>query len=143
MKMKILFSTIAIIFIIFVHLPMCFAYEENPNPEIPSKPTGDSSLGDILSSAEGFVSEGAAQEGVQEKTDETHPFSITLTNILITIGTVLAVIYASVLGIKFMIGAAEEKAEVKESLIPFVIGCAIVYGGFAIWSIMVNIGRSL
>ena len=42
-----------------------------------------------------------------------------------------------------MIGSAEEKAQIKDALIPFIIGCIIVFGAFGIWKIFVNIGNSL
>ena len=56
-----------------------------------------------------------------------------------TIGVIVAVIGIIFLGIKYMTGAAEEQAKVKETLIPFVIGCIVVFGAFAIWSAVVNI----
>ena len=114
----------------------------------------DINIDDVFSGADSFMleiykdqdqeTEGSQATGakVTEITNKLQPFSISLSNIFITIGTILAVIYASVLGIKFMMGAAEEKAEVKESLVPFVIGCVVIYGAFFIWKIMVNIGKS-
>lgn len=44
------------------------------------------------------------------------------------IGSVLSVIVLSILGIKYMIGSAEEKAEYKKSMIPYVIGAIMVFG---------------
>lgn len=64
-------------------------------------------------------------------------------NILLIIGMAVAVVIASILGIKFMIGSMEEKAQIKESLIPFIIGCIVVFGAFGIWKIFINIGSSL
>lgn len=70
-------------------------------------------------------------------------FSNTFSNILIGIGTAIAVIYSVILGIKFMLGSMEEKAEIKESLVPFIIGCIVLFSAFAIWKMAVNIGNSL
>ena len=64
-------------------------------------------------------------------------------NVFLTVGIVLAVIIAAVLGIQFMVGSVDEKAKVKESLLPFVIGCVIVFGAFGIWSIIINIGNNI
>ena len=38
-----------------------------------------------------------------------------------------------------MISSAEEKAEVKKMLIPYIVGCIVVFGGFGIWKLVVNI----
>lgn len=140
---KIFVSLIIVLFSLCINIQICFAGAENPNPDIPDRPVGDGTLKSIISGAEDFAREGASQEGVEEKLDELQPFSLTVTSIFITIGTILAVIYISIMGIKFMMGSVEEKAEIKENLIPFIIGCAVVFGAYIIWSIMVNIGRSL
>ena len=38
-----------------------------------------------------------------------------------------------------MVGSMDEKAKVKESLIPFVIGCVIIFGAFGIWKLIATI----
>ena len=43
-----------------------------------------------------------------------------------TVGTIVAVLVLVVLGIKYMMGSAEEKAEYKKTLMPYVIGAVIV-----------------
>lgn len=42
-----------------------------------------------------------------------------------------------------MVASAEDKAKVKEALIPYVIGCAVIFGAFTIWSIAVNLGQNI
>lgn len=42
------------------------------------------------------------------------------------IGIIGAVIGIAILGIKTMIGSLEEKAEYKEKILPFIIGCLII-----------------
>ena len=44
------------------------------------------------------------------------------------IAVVAGVIILSIIGVKFMVGSAEEKAEYKISLIPLVVGIIIVMG---------------
>ncbi|MCI8481836.1 MAG: hypothetical protein HFJ27_01800 [Clostridia bacterium] len=41
------------------------------------------------------------------------------------------------LGIKFMISSAEDKAKVKEALIPYIAGCVVVFGAFTIWRLVI------
>ena len=52
---------------------------------------------------------------------------------------VVAVIIGLVIGIKFMVSSVEEKAKIKELLLPYVVGCGVVFGAFGIWSLVVNI----
>ena len=55
---------------------------------------------------------------------------------------VLGILIGAILGIKFMIGSVEEKAEIKAALVPFIIGCVVVFGAFGIWKIVVTIGNN-
>lgn len=43
-----------------------------------------------------------------------------------TVGTIAAVITLIILGIKYMMGSAEEKAEYKKTLTPYIIGAVLV-----------------
>lgn len=62
-----------------------------------------------------------------------------LFNSLLTIGTVAAVIVGAVLGIQFMVGSVEQKAKIKDSLIPYVAGCIVIFGAFGIWKLVITI----
>lgn len=63
----------------------------------------------------------------------------TIYNILLTIGIALTVIIGGILGIKFMIASAEDKAKIKEAMIPYVIGCIVIYGAFFIWKTVIMV----
>ena len=71
----------------------------------------------------------------KEKLDEA---SDDIFNMLSSIGMVIAVIVGMILGITFIVTSADEKAKVKESLMPYIIGCIVIFGAFGIWKIMVN-----
>ena len=43
------------------------------------------------------------------------------------------------MGINFMVQSVEDKAKIKESMIPWVIGIIISFGAFGIWQITINI----
>jgi len=47
-------------------------------------------------------------------------------NIVRTVGTVAAVVTLIILGVKYMMGSAEEKAEYKKTLMPYVLGAVLV-----------------
>lgn len=63
----------------------------------------------------------------------------TLYNIFFLGGIAIAAIVGTFLGIKFMTESTEGKAKIKEALIPFCIGCFIIFGGFTIWKITMNL----
>lgn len=43
------------------------------------------------------------------------------------IGTILAVATLIILGIKYMMGSTEEKAEYKKTMLPYIIGAVLVF----------------
>ena len=64
--------------------------------------------------------------------------------IITTIGSILSVVVLIILGIKYMMGSVEEKAEYKKTMMPYIIGAALVFAASAIagivYSIATNIG---
>ena len=53
-----------------------------------------------------------------------------------TAGIVLSVIVLAVLGIKYMLGSAEEKAEYKKTLMPYLVGAILIFGASTIAQIV-------
>lgn len=49
-------------------------------------------------------------------------------SIITTIGIVVSVIVIAVIGIKYMLGSAGERAEYKKTLLPYLIGAALTFG---------------
>ena len=43
------------------------------------------------------------------------------------VGSIAAVVVLVVLGIKYMMGSAEEKAEYKKTMIPYIIGAVLIF----------------
>lgn len=99
------------------------------------------SWGDVFGSADNFVEIGSS--GSEIDAGEVKKISDTIYNTLLTIGIVLSVIIGAVLGIKFMVSSVDEKAQIKEALIPYVVGCVVVFGAFGIWKLVMVIGSSL
>ncbi len=50
-----------------------------------------------------------------------------IVGILQTVGVVLSVVILTVIGIKYMMGSAEEKAEYKKTFMPYIIGAALIF----------------
>lgn len=104
-------------------------------------------LSDVITGGDGFISAGENANNLtfdkdilENKLQETSSY---VYNILLFIGMAVALIIAGILGIKFMIGSTEEKAQIKDALVPFVIGCVVIFGAFGIWKIFVTIGNGL
>ena len=100
--------------------------------------TQAANLDGIMSGADDFINKGTNGTNVidQYQLEET---SDLIYNILLGISMVLAVIVGMILGIKYMMSSTEEKAEIKETLIPYVVACVITFGAFTIWKIVINI----
>lgn len=101
-----------------------------------------SGLSNVFSGGDSFILAGKNGDAKIDN-DKLKSASSDIYNILLVIGICVAVIIISVLGVKFMIGSVEEKAQVKEALIPFIIGCVVVFGSFGIWKIVTELGSMI
>ena len=66
-----------------------------------------------------------------------------IVRVISTIGVVVSVIVLVVLGIKYMMGSAEEKAEYKKTLMPYIIGAGLVFAASAIATVVYNFASSV
>ena len=55
------------------------------------------------------------------------------------LGIIIAILVGMFLGIKYMMGSIEEKAELKETLIAYVVGCIVIFGAFGIWKLVAEL----
>ena len=124
------------------------AYGEDPiyqNPEMTdTTKTPAGTIEGVIQDADKFL-EKKKDEPVNplNQNEGLQKFSQTISGILMTVGTVIAVIIGGILGIKFMTGTVEQKAEIKQLLIPYIVGCIIVFGAITIWTVAVNFGSQL
>ncbi len=56
--------------------------------------------------------------------------------IVSTIGSILSVIVIIVLGIKYMLGSVEERADYKKSMLPYLIGAGFIFAASNIANII-------
>lgn len=63
--------------------------------------------------------------------------------IITTVGVVVAVVVLLILGIKYMMGSAQEKAEYKKTMIPYLVGAILIFGASAITKVVVSIGQGI
>ena len=63
--------------------------------------------------------------------------------IISTIGTIASVVTLIALGIKYMIGSIEERAEYKKSMLPYIIGAFLLFAVSTIVTFIMNISNNL
>lgn len=97
-------------------------------------------MDNIIGSGDNFIK---AANGTVIDENAMHGTSNYIFNILFAIAVVLAVAIGMVIGIQFMMGSADEKAKIKETLVPYVVGVFIVFSAFTIWKIAINIGNDI
>ncbi|MNT27884.1 TrbC/VIRB2 family protein [compost metagenome] len=78
-----------------------------------------------------------------QNTTEIQTVGEKVMGIIQTVGVVTAVIILMVLGIKYMMGSAEEKAEYKKTMMPYVIGAILIFGATAIANMVYNFANGL
>ena len=81
------------------------------------------------------------EEGFE--TDKIDKIGNQVITILSTGGSIISVIILIVLGIKYMMGSAEEKADYKKTLMPYVIGAAFVFAASALAGIIYGFTKGL
>ena len=59
------------------------------------------------------------------------------------VGSIAAVITLVVLGIKYMMGSAEEKAEYKKTMIPYIVGAVLIFAGTSIVKVIYQLASQV
>ena len=101
-----------------------------------------SGITNLIGSGDNFISTGENQTTPINDTN-MRDLSNDLYNILLVVGIVIASIIGMILGIQFMTGSVEQKAKVKDSLIPYVAGCVVIFGAFGIWKLVVTLMQGI
>lgn len=157
MKNKMNFFVIVGIILIIITLPqiiyareidelevtkISLIYDENTIYKDPvgtqNKSSSGESLDNMIGSAEDFAKE-SDPNTLALKQSELQSLSSLLFNIILNIAVVVSVLVGLYIGIQFITGSVEQKANVKEMIMPYVIGCFVVYGALGIWKIVVTI----
>lgn len=98
----------------------------------------------VLSSTMVFAATDPAKYNGKDATVSTgklDTFGQNLISVITTVGSIASVIVLVVLGIKYMMGSAEEKAEYKKTLLPYVIGAMLVFAASTIASVVFSIAN--
>lgn len=122
---KILIIFIAILIISFTYLPkQTYAIDE------------------IIDSGSNFISIGQNETSPIEEQALADTSSY-IYGVLFAIGLVIAVAVGMIIGIQFITGSIDEKAKIKETLIPYCVGVFILFAAFSIWKITIKIGNDV
>ena len=81
-------------------------------------------IDDVISDSDSFVNLGTDEKVT---TSNLQAFSRNIYNILLTLGIAVAVISGIIIGIKYMLGSVEERADYKKTMIPYLIGAFMVF----------------
>lgn len=121
---KITFLILLIVLINIIFIPKTFAFS------------------DIISAGDEFLNSGDPADSVIDETKLSN-VSSKIYNILLVCGIGVAVIVGAILGITFIMSSAEGKAKVSETLVPYIVGCVVVFGAFGIWKMAIDMGNDV
>ena len=108
------------------------------------QPDEKTSPDEIIDEGSSFIQAGKDNQGaITVDGEKLQQGSNMLYNIAFAVGIVVAVGIGSYLGIKFMMGGAEEKASIKETLIPYFVGVIIMFSSFTIWKLVLVLLQSI
>ena len=102
----------------------------------------DGSLDDVMNNGNSFLSAGSESSTMIDQND-LKSLSNFISGVLLTIAIGITVITGAIMGLNFITQSIEEKAKVKESMVPWVIGIIVSFGAFTIWEVAVNLFQSL
>lgn len=134
MKNKIFFSVIIILIIIMTQVTVFAASAPTTSPGDTggsSSSSSDLGLGDLNDYKGGK----AESPTLQNKANN-------ILGLIQVVGVVVSVVMLMAIGIKYMLGSVEEKAEYKSSLMPYIIGAFILFTGSVIPNIIYQFSQS-
>lgn len=99
------------------------------------------SLDDIFGAGKEFIDRGS-QNAVISTTDAINEF-IPVGITLVGIATIVLIIVGLIMGVKYMIAGANEKAQLKQKLIYFIISVVLVYGATGIFALVIQIFNNI
>lgn len=96
---------------------------------------------EIFQSGEAFIGNGKGEvrKNPAINEDKVNELNSKIYYGLMALGICLAVIIGGILGIKIMWGSIEQQVKAKEMLMPYAIGCIVIFGAFGIWKLCINI----
>ena len=119
---------ILISFMLILNLPLC---------------SNAFSLDSLWTDSGGFIEVGQEHSATGPTQEDLKPLSDSISSILLAIAVGVTLISIVVMGISYMIQSVEDKAKIKESMVPWVIGILVTFGAYGIWKITLGIFGNL
>ena len=99
-------------------------------------------LDDIIQNGDNFLNAADDSSNTVQESD-LQELSNFISGVLLSVAIGVTLISGVVLGIKFVTQSIEDKAKIKEAMVPWVIGIIISFGAFTIWEITINVFQAL
>ena len=64
----------------------------------------------------------------KDEVEDMYAFGGSIAGVIQIVGTILSVASLMIIGIKYVMGSADEKAEFKGKMLPYIIGCVLLFG---------------
>lgn len=97
------------------------------------------SVDDIIGNANTFLSVGNESQTPGFEEGKLKNLSDTVSGVLLAVAVAVTFISIGVMGVQFAIQTVEDKAKVKEAMVPWIIGILISFGAFGIWRFVMNV----
>lgn len=135
MKIKNITKIIFVTILAIVILASCTsAVEARPAPEVTML---------LASSSAGVIDPNKFSPSDISNEDEAYKMAGTIVTTLSTVAIVVGIVGLIILGIKYMMGSVEEKAEYKKTLIPMLIGFIMIFAIGTIVKVIASITQNL
>ena len=137
-KIAKIITVLILIFILIGSVPV-YARQDGPtftNPDR-DRPGGSSSTG-----ADPFENPGSWEPPIEDDPEITERAGKVL-GIINAMGVIVALVVLVGIGIKFMLGSVEEKAEYKKTLVPYIIGVFLLVGVTTVVNIIYTLTNSV
>ena len=142
--MKKILRTITILLIVNIiinlYMPYSFGVQSEGTDASGASSGSSSQMGsysDINEKAKDFIKKGSEGETIsQQKVEQDLK---PLAQILMGIAVLVLLSVGAILGVKYMISGADERAKIKEKLIWYIVSAVLIFGAVAIFNIVINI----
>ena len=100
-------------------------------------------LASVVSANPGAVLSQLDPENATITTSGLVNFGSSIVAIIQTAGVVIAVVVLLILGVKYLMGSAEEKAEYKKTMVPYVVGAILIFAASTIVNVVYQLANSI
>jgi len=134
MKNKIFFSIIIVLIITMIEVTVFATDSPSATPEGGGSSSSSSDLG--LGDLDNYKGGKADSTTLKSKANN-------ILGLIQVVGVILSVVMLIAIGIKYMLGSVEEKAEYKSSLVPYIIGAFVLFTGSTLPNIIYKFTQNM